>query len=761
MNAGKRLIRKPVSAVLWAAVIALAALLVGMGVSLYHAATGLRSALDAKQKTIAVQTAKVERNEYGSYDFSENDILLYEEDIEYLRSLPQVEAVEFNYLSGAYIESLTAKMGLGNFHGNKSLISRATDTYENCLLTGKAEYSWFVEGDRSYAYDLSAAGGPDRANVETHYAAIRVKSIVSMHPDFPLMPIIGDEENNRYYDGVVIVSVEVLTGGVSLESFFKVGQSYAVYGKYDPSSGKLADAPEEVSFGPHLNVYGTGLCVEEDGTLYNYREVDQENANGYMPSPEHPLIFGVRSMDNRIPIAAVFSGSADELITDPEWKRLAEECEMSLHSFPVLGTNDLSCMFSFINNEVSIVQGRSFTNEEYDQGAKVLILDEGTAIAAGLSVGDTVSLRQFLPTVGHELGNPSVATSLSGTESFNDPSLGKYPFLKDSPHEAEIFTIVGLYRIEDEWKDSLCSFTPNTVFMPQKAQIAGAYGGPSVVAGTGVRVGKGYAFNEDGSFKLDENGFPMPGDGSFEHEYELREPRGACGVYMTIVLKGGKAEEFFERLEADSEFAEIENVIFDGETTHKETKRVCKSGLGGHKFLTFVNGYVAADESVNAIEASAKKLMLLILLSAALLFLIFMLLYQSREKRTVTAMRQIGAREGTARLWLFISGLIVAAVGIVIGLALSGVVLRAASAKLADLTISGTEGAADSAEAEVFRQSIGSSALNLKNTVLIAACGIAAAALALWVQAAAISKRAIRHGGKKLAASAAEGEGEA
>lgn len=761
MNAGKRLIRKPVSAALWAAVITLAALLVGMGVSLYHAAVGLRTALDAKQKTIAVQTAKVERNEYGSFDFSENDILLFEDDIEYLRSLPQVESVQFNYLSGAYIEPLTAKIGLGNFHGNKGLISSATDTYENCLLTGKVEFAWFGEADRSYAYDLSSAGGPDRAYVETHYAAIRVKSIVSMHPDFPLMPIIGDAENNRYYDGVVIVSVEVLTGGVSLESFFKVGQSYAVYGKYDPSSGKLADEPEEAPFGPRLNVYGTGICIEEDGALYDYLEVDQEEANGYMISPEHPLIFGVRSMNNRIPIAAEFSGSAEELIAYPEWGALAEECEMSLHSFPVLGTNDLSCMFSFINDEVSIVQGRSFTEEEYDQGAKVLILDEGLAIAAGLEVGDTVSIRQFLPTVGHEHGNPSVATSLSGTDSFNNPSLGKYPFLKDSPHEVEEFTIVGLYRIEDEWKDSLCSFTPNTVFMPQKAQIDGAYGGPSVVAGTAVRVGKGYAFNEDGSFKLDENGFPMPGDGSFEHEYELKEPRGACGVYMTIILKGGKTEEFLERLEADSEFADIENVIYDGETTYKETKRVCKSGLGGHKFLTFVNGYVAADDSVIAIASSAKRLMILILLSAALLYFIFMLLYQSREKRTVTAMRQIGAREGTARRWLFISGLIVAAVGIIIGTALSGVVLRFASDKLADLALSGAAGTAASVEAETFRQSIGQSALGVKESALLAFCGIAASALALWAQAAVISKRAVKHGGKNRKPKAAGGEGEA
>lgn len=45
--------------------------------------------------------------------------------------------------------------------------------------------------------------------------------------------------------------------------------------------------------------------------------------------------------------------------------------------------------------------------------------------------------------------------------------------------ENECFAVVGIYRLENEWEDSAYSITPNTIFVPQKAQIEGGFGGPS------------------------------------------------------------------------------------------------------------------------------------------------------------------------------------------------------------------------------------------------------------------------------------------
>ena len=147
---------------------------------------------------------------------------------------------------------------------------------------------------------------------------------------------------------------------------------------------------------------------------------------------------------------------------------LALLLEKQNHSLVVMGTENLEAVYGFTSNAANIVQGRSFIQEEYDSGAKVCILGETVANASGISVGDTITLEQYLC----EENNISVDDEPWDGKQ-NNPDIGRLN-IRTEYGPAEEFTVVGLYRQRDEWGDSSYSFTHNTIFIPQAAQIDGA-----------------------------------------------------------------------------------------------------------------------------------------------------------------------------------------------------------------------------------------------------------------------------------------------
>ena len=102
-----------------------------------------------------------------------------------------------------------------------------------------------------------------------------------------------------------------------------------------------------------------------------------------------------------------------------------------------------------------VTQGRTFTREEYDTGAKVLMLSEELALTGNIQVGDRLTLQQLLCDTG-EWGNFSLSRSGMPLQQLNEPDIGLLP-LANGMEEAEAFTVVGLYRMERSWEDTAYS----------------------------------------------------------------------------------------------------------------------------------------------------------------------------------------------------------------------------------------------------------------------------------------------------------------
>ncbi len=711
MDIAKRLFRRPVSTAVWVAVLTLAALLIGVGASVLHAAHAMREELDSKQTTIAVHRLPREQNEDGTFTTT-GDLQsgpLYDDDIAYLRSLQQVKDIDLRYLSGAYIEGVYKKLGLADFFGRKQDNGLGVNGGSNgVVLIGKVEGAFTLNYNSVKRYDLSAFGLGSDVGERYNCAILRVEDALAIHPDYPLYSrYAGDED----YTGRVTLMFPVF--GDDTTSFFKVGKRYAVRGAYDPDpAGWGEDYPANEPLCPNVNLISDGFfsAFIESDSLACYRDIEEKELYTESFDYDNPYLSQLLSRGERVPVAVEWNGTAEELAKDEVWGKFIEEYRMAQCSFPVLGTNRLESMYSFVQNEASIVHGRSFTQDEYDTGAKVLVMDEGVASSAGLSVGDKVSIKQFRPAIGYDEGNQSFHNDFyAASDEYNNPTLGSNVFFHGLPEgEAEEFTIVGLYRIENEWKDALCSFTPNTLFMPRAAQTELAFGGPSKDLGT------------EPISQFDAEG----------NETQVILPRlemgGVCGVYMSIILKNGSMNEFLERLEADCEY---ENIPF-GEDGYL-VKRV--KGLNSKTFFCFDQGYEAVKASIEGVWASALKLLGMTCALALLLFIAYLLLYQAMERRTLGIMRSLGAKPQRTRRYLFISGLVLAAVGIAVGTALSAAFANLIADKLA--------GAVMGENAELMRESLAGDRLPAWLYALIALIELIIAAVLLHAHAAHLSKK--------------------
>lgn len=699
MDIGKRLLRRPVTTVVWIAVLSIASLLIGLGAAIDYAAGQLPTVLDAHHRTVAAQARVLDEG-----------LRLYpqtEEDVAFLEALPMVKAMDFRTLSGAYAPGLTARLGLSDWgaicrrHVDEFSQWGANDSQTTAVLIGTVEAVWTADEYVPFFYDLSAVGGKARMRVRYLCAMLAVDEAVALHPDYPLF----ETEGYSDYDGRVVVRIPTYIDADddTADSFFKIGSRYVVQGAYDPSCHGMDGHPdpEVVPLRPHLELrrYPFGSdCIVQGDALVCYRTEEAAYANPNATEPNHRIL----SLEGRVPVAEAWNGTAEELIaSDSDWASIIEMYRLYAHCFPVLGTEAPESMVCFVTNKAQIAEGRSFTPEECETGARVCMLSESVALAAGVKVGDTIEFFQFHAPLGPEQGNSSISNRQEGSDAFemlNNPSLGCFPFFADAPEEAEPFTVVGLYRLENEWENSAFSITPNTVFVPKKAQIEGAYGGVGRQLGTREIA----MYDEQGV--LTEHTLVLP----------VYDPGAMYGVYFSVLLENGSMDAFAEAIAGENAFTE-----------------------SGMRFLTFDQGYEAAREGIEAVQAFARGLLRLAVGLAAVLLLLYLVLYQAAERKTIGIMRSLGARRGTARRYLFASGLILALLGVVIGTLLGGTALSLVQDRLLEWMRPGT---LPEENLEAFTRMLAESALPLRHTALLGTAQAAAAAVLLWAEAALLTR---------------------
>ena len=606
MDVKKRLLRKPLTTVLWVLLVAVMAAFLTVAAAMRFSTARLARSLDESHTAIAVRSDHeviCYTDELGThYLVQDGGRTFPAEERAWLEGLDSVKAVHIHSLSGGYSPDFEASLGLRREkswrpEGNAS-------SYHFAILTGTVE---------SVVTDMWGYNEGYR-NSQGVELVIRVDEIVAMHPEFRQVL----ENNSQSESAYVYLQTDIYPEkiGDDIPPYFQKGQKYAFTGIFE-SSMRVYPIENGDSYVFCASMLGSS-CLVRDGAL---REAEPE----WDPRTGEHL--GVHLAENSaMPMQAEpMEGSWADLLASSKnaalWQQTYDNIERQLHSLPVLGTESLESVYQFVTNETAITEGRSFTREEYDAGAHVMVISQEVARKHDLAVGDTVDFGQFLlrHNDAHYVYNSSMDTQDTSGKLSNPNIGGLDPTAR--PTEAEPFTIVGIYSMASLWPQGSYAFSADTVFIPKKAQIDGAFSGgrPSVPQSA---LDAGVAAPEDDEI---------------------------FGVYLSVELVNGQVEAF-RRAVANSPYV--------GE------------------FYTVEQGYEAVQKSLNGLEESSGQMFWIAAGAWAAFVLLYLLMYQNSQRANVGIMRSLGASRREATGYLFRSGALVAAIGVALGAVVSAVALQ-------------------------------------------------------------------------------------
>ena len=335
-----------------------------------------------------------------------------------------------------------------------------------------------------------------------------------------------------------------------------------------------------------------------------------------------------------------------------------------------------------------------------------MLLSEELAQTGKIQVGDTITLNQLLVDTG-ERTNFSLSWSGQPLEKLNEPDVGFQPSVQEM-EETESFVVIGLYRLENAWEDTSYSITPNTIFIPQKAQIPGGYGGCDT-----IEMKEVYSETYDKKGELVTSGMelqPMP------------RYRGAYGVFLSAKIKNGEIAAFQEEVTA--------------------------AGMDGFNFVTMDQGYADAVVAVQEAKGQAWRLFAATGLCWFVLLLLYLLIFQGKQRRNLGIMRSLGTKPRQLRKYLTFSGILPALLGLGLGTALSSTVSDALNDHIreflfrTDATVSHSGGQAITGEA--IDTMMSALTIPVGALLLLVLVQLAVVALLIWLQSVNLSGKSTR-----------------
>lgn len=137
------------------------------------------------------------------------------------------------------------------------------------------------------------------------------------------------------------------------------------------------------------------------------------------------------------------------------YRQSAEACYLNANSVTAITTGDLSAIPSWASGKVFLQAGRAFTQEDYEQGAKVCLVSQHFLDKMQLKIGDTIDLSFYETsyTLNRFIRNSYSAFDPYLYDSVEDVAIGNtgsYPL--DHIFDKNTFTIVGVYGGNVAWR---------------------------------------------------------------------------------------------------------------------------------------------------------------------------------------------------------------------------------------------------------------------------------------------------------------------
>lgn len=236
----------------------------------------------------------------------------------------------------------------------------------------------------------------------------------------------------------------------------------------DDADGLVELAPDELIYSdPVTGIEVTNIDPDAFGRFSFAVDALKDTGEIMVEDPQQPGNWRPETVDytqyNLPSIQELPDGvTAQEVIdSTSSWRMAMESIQTNNHSVPVLAVDSVEGMLEFASGRTQITQGRSISQEEYRDGAAVCLISETLARENGLNVGDVLPLSLY----EDDPGLPPIYARVQ--ESCN-PRASVFVTQEGFRQETE-YTIIGLYRQSSEWVTTPTSFTPNSVFAPEKS----------------------------------------------------------------------------------------------------------------------------------------------------------------------------------------------------------------------------------------------------------------------------------------------------
>ena len=269
---------------------------------------------------------------------------------------------------------------------------------------------------------------------------------------------------------------------------FEIGKTYLIRGEY-------ADYP--------IGLIGGKLMKDENGKTYTAVEYGRESKNngssrsfsfdfgnqlltgftgemGIISSSQNFTKEKIQYPDSDLcyfttprncwPYYAEYEGDWQTFLDSEEgavWRdEIIPNFEINHASATVILTDNLDSMYNFSIGDASILEGRKFEENEYDEGSNVCLVSASYAQLNDLSVGDTIHLDYY--DTGYRISRFNIGTNSGRIGT----TVARRPLTEDTKMDIEKeYEIIGIYTAP-EWASGMHSFHADTIFVP-KASVPG------------------------------------------------------------------------------------------------------------------------------------------------------------------------------------------------------------------------------------------------------------------------------------------------
>lgn len=403
-------LRRPVFTVLLVLLLALAVGFSCIGCSSWSSAHAQIAQINSGYRTLALPTPldyyrfngiyiKADAPDDGNVHFSDGGIFYGKKNIEAVaEQAPQVERIE---RCGLLSAALKDYRGLSSEALDITTYNRAFDynTYSFCVLALKCTYLEEI-GFRTFGLNN------EYLEYVPYYAEFEVLGAPSLHPAY------GDltGKNVCLQSGYTCL----LTNDDGSPPF-EEGKNYLIRCFYLDlpiylemnSDLSITPVQREESYDPdrpnapfHRNIaFSTSADALHDMEAVNpnlrYEALEAKS----IQIDENTSHYNYGVPEDSLPYFAEYTGDWEDFLNTEDgavWRdTIIPWTKLNQDSAAVVLTDDLNSIYNFNAGIASIMDGRAFTQEEYENGESVCLVSSGFAMYNGLSVGDTVSLDYY------------------------------------------------------------------------------------------------------------------------------------------------------------------------------------------------------------------------------------------------------------------------------------------------------------------------------------------------------------------------------